>query len=419
VTAIRPFRALRYDPARVSLSQVLAPPYDVVAETDRGVLYDRDPHNAVRLELLRRAADEASTDYAELRDTLARWRGEGVLIRDPEPAIYPLRQPFQKEDGTRGAREGFFAELHLEDYASRIVRPHERTLEGPRADRLKVLRAARANLSPIFLLYEDRGNALAGRFDAAFAAPIARADVDAGTLELGRVVDAAAIREAEALLAARPVVIADGHHRYETGLAYRDERRRAGAGAGGHDWILAYFANAYAPGSLLLPIHRLILKGPPPTDAAWRERLAGWRARSVPIGAPEAIPALLREHLEPLAAHHAFAADDASGALRLFWRPRAHASELTVRVIHREVIEGVFGLDEAAVAAGAIAYPKSAAQTARDLREGRGATALYLNALTAEDVFRATEAGEVMPQKSTFFHPKLPTGLVFRVVDGA
>jgi uncharacterized protein (DUF1015 family) len=419
VTAIRPFRALRYDPARVSLAQVLAPPYDVVAETERGVLYDRDPHNAVRLELLRRVADEASTDYAELRDTLARWRGEGVLIRDREPAIYPLRQPFQKEDGTRGTREGFFAELHLEDYASRIVRPHERTLEGPRADRLKVLRAARANLSPIFLLYEDRGNALAGRFDAAFAAPIARAPVDAGMLELGRVVDAAAIREVEALLLARPVVIADGHHRYETGLAYRDERRRAGAGSGAHDWILAYFANAYAPGSLLLPIHRLILKGPPPTDAAWRERLAGWQGRSVRIGAPEAIPALLREHLEPLAGEHAFAADDASGTLRLFWRPRAQASELTVRVIHREVIEGVFGLDEAAVTAGAIAYPKSAAQTARDLREGRGATALYLNALTAEDVFRATEAGEVMPQKSTFFHPKLPTGLVFRVLDDA
>jgi uncharacterized protein (DUF1015 family) len=419
VTALRAFRALRYDPERVSLSQVLAPPYDVVADADRGVLYDRDPHNAVRLELLRDAAAEATTDYAELRDTLLRWRREGVLLRDRAPAIYPLRQPFAKEDGTRGTREGFFAELRLEDYARRIVRPHERTLAGPRADRLKVLRAARANLSPIFLLYEDRGNALAGRFDAAFARPIATAAVDAGTLALARVDDPAVIGAVGAHLAERPVVIADGHHRYETGLAYRDEQRRAGSGDGAHDWILAYFANAYAPGSLLLPIHRLILKGPPPTDAAWRERLPGWQGRSVRIPAPEAIPALLREHLAPLAVHHAFAADDASGALRLFWRERASARELTVRVIHAEVIEGVFGLDEAAVAGGAIAYPKSAAQTARDLREGRGATALYLNALTAEDVFRVTEAGEVMPQKSTFFHPKLPTGLVFRVLDDA
>jgi uncharacterized protein (DUF1015 family) len=419
VTEIHPFRALRYDPARVSLAQVLAPPYDVVADKDRGALYDRDPHNAVRLELVRDAADEATTDYAELRDTLARWRGEGVLIRDGRPAIYPLRQPFVAEDGTRGTREGFFAELRLEDYARRIVRPHERTLEGPRADRLKVLRAARANLSPIFLLYEDRANALAGRFDAAFARPLATAAVDAGTLALARVDADEAVREVCAHLAERPVVIADGHHRYETGLAYRDERRRAGAGAGAHDRILAYFANAYAPGSLLLPIHRLILKGPPPTDAAWRDRLAGWHGRSVRIPAPDAIPALLREHLVPLASHHAFAADDATGVLRLFWRERTSRAELTVRVIHGEVIEGVFGLDEAAVAAGAIAYPKSAAQTARDLRDGRGAVALYLNALAAEDVFRVTEAGEVMPQKSTFFHPKLPTGLVFRVLDDA
>jgi uncharacterized protein (DUF1015 family) len=419
VTAIRPFRALRYDPARVSLSRVLAPPYDVVAPEDRGVLYDRDPHNAVRLELTRDVADEAATDYAELRDTLASWRRDGVLVRDRRPSIYPLRQPFVAEDGGRGTREGFFAELRLEDYARRIVRPHERTLEGPRADRLKVLRAARANLSPIFLLYEDRGNALAGRFDAAFAAPIASAEVDAGTLELARVDDGPLLAEVCAHLAERAVVIADGHHRYETGLAYRDELRRAGAGDGPHDWILAYFANAYAPGSLLLPIHRLILKGAPPTDAAWRERLAGWQRRDVRIDAPEAIAALLREELEPLAAHHAFAADDASGMLRVFWRPRGSDAELTVRVIHREVIGGVFGLDETAVAAGAIAYPKSAVQTARDLRQGRGATALYLNALTAEDVFRITEAGEVMPQKSTFFHPKLPTGLVFRVLEDA
>ena len=417
MTAIRPFRALRYDPARVSLAQVLAPPYDVVAAQDRGMLYDRDPHNAVRLELTRDVADEAATDYAELRDTLARWRGDGVLVRDREPAIYPLRQPFEAEDGTRGTREGFFAELRLEDYARRIVRPHERTLAGPRADRLKVLRAARANLSPIFLLYADRGNALAGRFDDTFAAPIASAAIGAGSLALARVDDERVIRDVCAFLAERPVVVADGHHRYETGLAYRDERRRAGDGDGAHDWILAYFANAYAPGSLLLPIHRLILKGAPPTDAAWRERLSGWQRRDVRIDAAGAIPALLREHLEPLAGLHAFAADDASGTLRLFWRPRASPVELTVRVIHREVIEGVFGLDEAAVASGAIAYPKSAAQTARDLREGRGAVALYLNALTAEDVFRVTEAGEVMPQKSTFFHPKLPTGLVFRVLD--
>jgi len=149
-----------------------------------------------------------------------------------------------------------------------------------------------------------------------------------------------------------------------------------------------------------------------------RERLPGWECLTVPIADPDRLPDLLARELEPLRDWHAFAADDASGKLRIFMRPRGDG-ELTVRVIHREVIEGVFGLDEAAVRGGAIAYPKSALQTARDLRAGRGAVALYLNPLTPEDVFRVTGAGEVLPQKSTFFMPKLPSGLVFRPLDAA
>jgi hypothetical protein len=165
---------------------------------------------------------------------------------------------------------------------------------------------------------------------------------------------------------------------------------------------------------LLLPIHRLILEGEAPSETQWSERLPGWKQATVPIPSGDAIPQLLADHLEPLAGQHAFAADDASGVLRIFQREREADNALTVRVIHQEVIAGVFGLDEDAVRAGAIAYPKSAAQTASDLRRGEGAVALYLNGLAPDDVFAVTGAGEVMPQKSTFFYPKLPTGLVFR-----
>jgi uncharacterized protein (DUF1015 family) len=161
MTDVRPFRALRYDPARVDLSRVIVPPYDVVAAEDRAGFYDRDPHNAIRLELTRDVADEAGTDYHHVRETLETWIEQQVLTRDAEPALYPLRQTFTAPDGTRLAREGFFALLHLEDYARRIVRPHERTLAGPKADRLKMLRAARANLSVVFLLYEDREHTVA------------------------------------------------------------------------------------------------------------------------------------------------------------------------------------------------------------------------------------------------------------------
>jgi len=421
VTRIRPFRALRYDPTRVDFSRVIAPPYDVIAAEERALLYDRDPHNAIRLELTRDVGDEASTDYAQIRETLAAWRAEGVLLRETEPALYALRQGFATPDGRRHERESFFALLHLEDYARRIVRPHERTLAGPKADRLKVLRAARANLSPVFLLYEDREQALAPRLREAKAHALCVAREESGaTHELARVDDAAAVRAVAEFLAERAVVIADGHHRYETALAYRDERRAAGDGApdAPHEWILASFANAYAPGTLLLPIHRLVCKGSAPAPAAWRDRLPRWTQRELPSVEPSKIDALLARELAPLADRHAFASEDASGTLRIFWRPRAD-SELTVRVLHREVIEGVFGLDEAAVRDGAIAYPKSAAQTARDLRAGRGVVALYLNPLRPEDVFRVTAAGEVLPQKSTFFTPKLPTGVVFRTLDEA
>ena len=229
--------------------------------------------------------------------------------------------------------------------------------------------------------------------------------------------DGQAVRSA---LAERPVVIADGHHRYETALAYRDEQRALHPDAGPNapfEFILAYFANLYAPGTLLLPIHRLIVDSEMPAAEVWKARLPDWEQRSVPIETAESIPQLLEEHLAPLADGHAFAADDASDELRIFFRPRRAGEDLTIRVIHRDVIAGVFELDEAAVRGGAIQYPKNALRTARDLREGHGAVALYTNPLTAEDVFEVTAAGEVLPQKSTFFFPKLPTGLVFRPIE--
>jgi uncharacterized protein (DUF1015 family) len=426
VTRIRPFQALRYDPSRVDPDRVLVPPYDVIAPSDRAAFYERDPHNAIRLELTRDVEDETSTDYSEIRKTLDAWRGEGVLVRDAEPTLYGLRQRFTAPDGGEHEREGFFALLHLEDYAKRIVRPHERTLAGPKADRLKLIRAVRANLSVVFLLYEDREQEVAQALAASFDPDAAQTygDPQGAQHSVTPVTDRLRIDAVSQALSSRSLVIADGHHRYETALAYRDECRAAQPGAGPdapHEWLLVYLANAYAPGTLLLPIHRLIRKAPVPTEAAWSERLAGWERTCVPVADAEAVPDLLAEHLAPLSNRHAFAVDDASGTLRVFSRPSSagdnSVAELSVRVIHRDVIGGVFGLDESAVRDGAIDYPKSALQTARDVRQGRGTVALYLNPLTPEDVFRVTAAGEVMPQKSTFFYPKLPSGLVFRLLE--
>ncbi|HEY8495283.1 MAG TPA: DUF1015 domain-containing protein [Myxococcota bacterium] len=418
MTDVRPFRALRYDPARVELDRVIAPPYDVVNAEERAFYWQRDPHGAIRLELTEDPEAEAATDYHEVAETIAAWRREGVLRLDEAPALYALRQRFTGPQGESRVREGFFAALRLEPYERRIVRPHERTLAGPKADRLKLLRATRANLSPIFLLYEDPEQRLTGLLRTCLdAGPAVEARDPAGILHrLVPLRDAAAIATVRAFLAERPVVIADGHHRYETALAYHAER---GAPPDAPEaFVLAYFADAYAPGSLLLPIHRVVREVPAPDDATWRARLPGWREQRVPCPDPERIPALLAEHLAPLDAEcQAFAADDGSGMLRIFSRPRRDEAEIGTRVLHEEVLGGVFGLDEAAVRDGAVAFPKQPLEAAREVRAGRGTVALYLNPLRPADVFRITAAGQVLPQKSTYFHPKLPTGLCFRLLD--
>lgn len=418
---LRPFPALRYDPARVDLGRVLVPPYDVISAADRARLWDRDPHCAIRLELTKEVDAEAATDYADVREALAAWQREGVLMRDGRPAFYGLRTRFEAPDGRTLMREGCFGALHLEDYERRIVRPHERTLSGPKADRLKMMEATDANLSSVFLLFEDQDDRLPSLLESGFEkSTLAEATDEAGAQHtLMALDDSGAAQAVSDYFAERPLVIADGHHRYETALEYRDRMRAKFPSAGPEapfEFLLVYVANAWADGSLLLPIHRLILEVPMPDDAAWQQRLPGWEVRSVALGSAEDVPRALEEHLAPLSDRFAFAADDASGTLRIFSRPPS-GGELSVRVIHREVIEGVFGLDEDAVRGGAISYPKSAEQTARDLRAGQGSVALYLNPLLPEDVFRVTAAGDVLPQKSTFFAPKLPTGLVFRTME--
>ena len=421
MTDVHPFRALRYDPARVDVSDVLAPVYDVVAPEDRARLWDSHPHAAVKLELTRDAADEAYTDYGDVAERIGSWREEGVLVRDDVPAFYVLRQRFQAPDGHTLARLGFFAALRLENYDARVVRPHEKTMAGPKADRLKILRATRTNLSSVFMLYEDRDRKLEPVFEAALSQDeVVTATDTAGVVnELAPLRDPRAIGELRAFLDPRPVVIADGHHRYETALAFRAERRQAGetGDSAAPDRLLTYFANAYAEGTLLLPIHRLVRAAPAPDAAAWRAlEEQGWEASEVASGPPEAMSAILAEHLEPLADRCAFAADDSSGTLRIFSKPGR--GEPSVRVIHREVLGGVFGLGETALREGGVSFPKSTIQVARDLAAGRGSVVLYLNPLSPDEVFSATEAGETLPPKSTFFAPKLPTGLIFRSLEG-
>ena len=421
MTDVRAFRALRYDPDRVELSKVIVPPYDVVQPEERAGFYDRDAHNAIRFELVRDASDDASTDYAHIAQALAQWRASGVLMRDDEPALYAMRQRFQAPSGTWLERTGFFAELGLAAYSEGKVLPHERTLAAPKADRLRLLTAARANLSSAFLLYEDRRQELDPLLDAAIRDQLLGTACDDAGVEY----QLAALRgepaeQVSRFLASRPAVIADGHHRYETALEYRDSQRAAGQSADAPSAsTLAFFANGYAEGSLLLAIHRVIRKVPAPTDALWNERLPGWAQTCVELHEGSDIAALLDTHLAPLHGRPSFVADDGTGTVRIFSRPESLGERLMVRVLEQEVIGSVFGLDTDAIADGAVTFKKRPEHAAREVRSGDGTVALYLNPVEPDDVFRVSRSGEVMPQKSTFFYPKVPTGLVFRLHQDA
>jgi len=418
MTVVRPFRALRYDTRRVDLSQVIVPPYDVIAADERASFFDRDPHNAIRFELTRDVAQEASADYTSIRETLDAWRASGVLLHEAAPACYVMSQRFKGPSGEPLERIGFFAELGLEAYENRVVRPHERTLAGPKADRLKLLQAAEANLSSVFLLYEDREDALGPVLAQALAEEVLGRAVDGAGVEyvLAGLRDPAAIERVVGFLAARPSVIADGHHRYETALEYRRLQIERSGDDPAATWqsTIAYFANAYAPGSLLLPIHRVIRDRPAPSEVQWRTRLPGWTVEPLAAVPPGAIEALLAEQLAPLAGRPAFLVASSDGRLLRIHRSQPLGDDLMVRILESEVLGAVFELDGEAIRGGAVGFPKSAERAVRELQEGQGTVALFLNPLSPDDVFRITARGEVMPQKSTFFYPKIPTGMVFR-----
>src|SRR3954463_6820478 len=228
---VKPLRALHYDPAVGGpVDAVVAPPYDVIDPEQRAQLAGRSPYNVVRIDLPE-AEEPGGDPYAAAADVLERWQEDGAVVRDEEPAIWALVQDFTGPDGTAHTRHGLFARVRVEEYGPGRIRPHERTHPGPREDRLRLTRATQANLSPIFSLYSDPERAAWGAVTAATdAPPFAEATDDDGTRNrLWRVTDPDAIATVQATLKDAELLIADGHHRYETARVYADE----GGGEGG------------------------------------------------------------------------------------------------------------------------------------------------------------------------------------------
>src|SRR5919112_907477 len=278
---VRPFRGIRYDMARVgALSDVVAPPYDVIGSELQDRLYAASPYNIIRLELGRaEPADTAEANrYTRAARTLKEWRRQGILREDPHPSLYVYHQTFTVE-GRTYTRKGFLARVRLEPFGQGRIFPHEQTLSGPKADRLALYTATGFNLSPVFGLYPDPEAAVLraveeGQKDRT---PLEATDHLGVVNRLWPVLDQEAHTAAQGLMAARSIFIADGHHRYETGLRYRDDRAAAGELSGPDDpahFCLMMLVGMSDPGLLILPTHRLVSGLPGLTAETLADRLA-------------------------------------------------------------------------------------------------------------------------------------------------
>jgi uncharacterized protein (DUF1015 family) len=377
------------------MAAVVAPPYDVISPAEQAALYERSPYNAVRL-ILPRDADRAAASAHALRT----WLEAGVLAADAEPSLYVYSQRFVLGDGRWLVRDGVICRLRLENFASGIVRPHERTFPGPKADRLALMRATGAYLSPIFGLYarpREPVRALVGPLGT----PLVDV-VDAGGCghTLWGVTDAAAVARFRAALANETVYIADGHHRYETGLAYRDELGGAGASA----WIMACLVNMEEPGLVILPTHRLV-RAPRRIEAAALSAALDGAFASEPLGAsprPDgAIDLVLldrRLRLRP------------TGALARL----AHLSP-AIRALDVAVLRDGL-LVPLGIRPDELAFTHDDAEAQAAVASGEATAAFLVNPPSMATVRAVCHAGEVMPEKSTYFYPKLADGLVLDLV---
>ena len=344
-------------------------------------------------------------------------------MREPRPCMYWLEQHARGPDGVRRRRAGLIAALRLEPYAPGRVRPHERTLDAPKAGRLAVLRAVRANLSPIFMAYGDPSRQISTVFEPIFAArePIFETTDEEGTSHrLWRVCEDAPVRAAMEVVGSRPLTIIDGHHRYETALAYRDERRAADGDPGellAYDFAPVYLANRHDPGLVLFPTHRVVSG----IDPALWERLPELLAERWELEEVADVEALERRIGAPSRGAHTFGLVRGDGTPPLLARLRGDAgTSLDVVAVGTLVLRDVLGLDAEAVATtDRIAYRQRADTAAAlvDAAPPRTTVALLVPAPSVSDVEAVADAGETMPPKSTYFFPKILDGMVFNQLD--
>jgi uncharacterized protein (DUF1015 family) len=410
---IQPLRALHYDTAVVGpLADVTAPPYDVIDSEQRAALLSRSPHNIVAIDLPAGEPDR----YAAAASLLETWQLQGALLRDSEPAIWAHAQDYTGPDGRRLTRRGFYCRVRIEEYGRGRVRPHERTHPGPKEDRLALTRATRTNVSPIFSLYSDPTQAAWTALEPATSeSPWGEVtDAQGTTHRLWRVSDPRAIVAVQAATRDAELLIADGHHRYETMQAYAQEV----GGEGEHRYILMCLVALEDPGLTVFPTHRLIGG----LDEHRRQLLRRALERDfdiveVPVEQIAPSPGEGPLQLGYIDGHH-------GRALRLTLKSQTIADtalpepseayrHLDTGVLEALVLKGALGLgDEDISHLRGLFYARSTEEALRLVRAGDYDAAFFMRPTPVAQVRDVAAAAENMPPKSTFFFPKLLTGLL-------
>ncbi|MBA3302223.1 MAG: DUF1015 domain-containing protein [Thermoleophilaceae bacterium] len=417
---IRPLYTVRYDLATAgSLDAVTAPPYDVIDAPMRAELLGKSALNVVEVDLPEDS--EGGDPYLHAQTTWENWLQQGVLVREREPAIWALTQDYRAPDGRDYTRHGFFAAVKVEDYGAGRIRPHERTHPGPKQDRLNLTRATRANLSPIFSLFPDFGEGAWKALEPSTAEePFGSAtDADGTVNTLWRVSDPGIIEAVTSTLSEAELLIADGHHRYETARAYAEEV----GGEGPHEWVLMFLCSLTDPGLTIFPTHRLVSG----LDQDKREALRAaieelFEVTDIPeeeLQAAANVPGMVFGYLD---AHH-------RKPLRLTLRDHGAVDQalpdkpapyrrLDTAVLETLILKGALGMsDEDIDHKHGLDYSKNTDDARAAIEDGRAEAVFFMRPIPVEDVREVAASGESMPPKSTYFFPKIPTGLVFNPLE--
>jgi uncharacterized protein (DUF1015 family) len=410
MAALRPLTALHYDLERAGpLQDLIAPPYDVIDPEQRETLAARSPYNVVHVDL-----PTGDDPYENAARTFGRWRDEGAVVLDTTPALWALTQEFTDPGGARRTRSGFLCAVRVEPYGAGRIRPHERTHPGPKEDRLRLTRATEANLSPIFALYDDRRHlAWSELADNTAGPPFAEATSDDGTMNrLWRIDDDESLDIVEARLDGTELLIADGHHRYETARVYADEV----GGEGPHRWVLMCLVALQDPGLELYPTHRLA-RGVDPeglADAIRRdfdiEEID--RAELVPPAADDRIGiGYMDSHFKR--AFRLTLKDPAIADRALPGKPEPYR-RLDTAIVEALLLKGAIGMSDDDIAQlNGLGYARDFDEAVALIDDATYDVGFFMGPVPVEHVQAVAAAGENMPPKSTFFAPKVPTGLVF------